>query len=187
MDLIEDIESLILKYKERFNLLETNKNKVDMTKSDEKIKSFDKQIEFHAKKEQEIKDQRKKNEKENVKEKKKIIQVEDLIERVNSELQIQKFNTLNEHLKSQEEVKEIEKKKKYYSGLLEVFEKVKDEATRIIKKKSENNSKKDESTIKNIEQEQKNFEINTLKNIENILPDSDSLIESINKSTENLK
>ena len=53
---------------------------------------------------------------------------------------------------------------------------------------SENNSKKDtESTMKKIEQEQKNFEINTLKNIENILPDNDSLIDSINISSENLK
>lgn len=194
MDLIEDIESLILKYKERINLLETNKNKeVDM-KSDKKIKSFDKQIEFHAKKEQEIKEQRKKNENEERIEKdfrknKNFAENEDnLIERVKSELQIQKFNILNEHLKSQEEVKNIEKKKKHFSGLLEVFEKVKDEAIRIIEKNSENNSKKDtESMIKKIEQEQKDFDINTLKNIENILPDSDSLIGSINKSTENLK
>jgi len=194
LDLIEDIESLILKYKERINLLETNKNKeVDM-KSDKKIKSFDKQIEFHAKKEQEIKEQRKKNENEERIEKdfrknKNFAENEDnLIERVKSELQIQKFNILNEHLKSQEEVKNIEKKKKHFSGLLEVFEKVKDEAIRIIEKNSENNSKKDtESMIKKIEQEQKDFDINTLKNIENILPDSDSLIGSINKSTENLK
>jgi len=57
-----------------------------------------------------------------------------------------------------------------------------------MEKKSENNSKKDtESTMKKIEQEQKNFEINTLKNIESILPDNDSLVDSINKSTENLK
>ncbi len=192
--------------------------KVDISKNSDKIKSFDKQIDFHTKKEQEIKDQRKKIEKEesmvdiemqkvknnsneNNEEKKltekkmlisdnkeRIVQVEELIERVNSELQIQKFNTLNEHLKFQDEKKKTEAKSKNYKELLAVFEKVKEEATKIMEKKNENNSKKDtESTMKKIEQEQKNFEINTLKNIENILPDNDSLIESIDKSTENLK
>jgi len=134
--------------------------KVDTSKNSEKIKSFDKQIEFHAKKEQEIKDQRKKIEKEesiveidlqkqkntsneNNDEKRltdkkiqisdnkeRIVQVEELIERVNSELQIQKFNTLNEHLKFQEEIKKTETKRKNYNELLSVFEKVKDEATK---------------------------------------------------------
>ena len=37
---------------------------MDQSKNNDKIKSFDKQIEFHTKKEQEIKDQRKRVEKE---------------------------------------------------------------------------------------------------------------------------
>ena len=41
--------------------------------------------------------------------------------------------------------------------------------------------------MKKIELEQKNFAINTLKNLENILPDNESYLESVHKSTENLK
>ena len=216
---LNNIKYMIHKYQEKISVMDMKFSSSSNHKHAEKILSYDKQIEFHANKEVELKEKMKQidntidydklksklvKDKNELKEKQaekedkmnkdgedgvnRVVNVEEQFDRVNSELQIQKYNMLNEHLKSQEENKKEEKKRKVLLEQLGIFNKVKEETKKINEKNKEKARNDDiDLTMKKVDQEIKNFDINLLKNTDKIKTDNDSILISLTKSFENIK
>jgi predicted transposase YbfD/YdcC len=118
----------------------------------------------------------------------RVVRVDDLIDRVNSELQIQKYNIVNDQMRFQETFKKKDKKKKKYVEYITIFERVQEVAKNMVERNFEKERQNDtESTMNKLEEELPSFKINTLKNIDKGHNyDCDSLIDNIKKAKSNL-
>lgn len=118
----------------------------------------------------------------------KEINLNDVLDKANSELQIQKYQVLNENLKIQNEIKQKEKEKKNITDCLYVFNKIKDQYLETIKANEDKERIKEaEFTIKKLNKEISNFDVNLLKNIDKINKENDSLLSNLNSALNNIK
>lgn len=118
----------------------------------------------------------------------RVINVEELIDKANSELQIQKHHVLNERVKSQNDKKKKEKEIKSYQEQIALFEKVKEEYKKYSQLKVDSEKIKDvHHTMIKLEREIKNFDINLLKNMDKMNYDNNSLLDILEQSLGNIK
>lgn len=118
----------------------------------------------------------------------RVINVDELIDKANSELQIQKHHVLNERVKSQNDKKKKEKEIKTYQEQIALFEKVKEEYKKYSQLKVDSEKIKDvHHTMLKLEREIKNFDINLLKNMDKMNYDNNSLLDILEQSLGNIK
>lgn len=118
----------------------------------------------------------------------RVISVDELLDRANSELQIQKYHVLNERVRAQEERKSKEKEIKNLADYINLFEKVKEEYKKFSEMKINNEKIKDvHHTMIKLEREIQNFDINLLKNLDKMNYDNNSLLEMLEQSLGNIK
>lgn len=114
--------------------------------------------------------------------------VEELIEKANSELQIQKHHLINEKTKAIEDRKCKEKVIKTYKEYINLFEKVKSEYQKFSELKVDKEKIKDvENTLKKLENEIDNFDSNLLANINKVNYENNSLLYVLEESLSNIK
>lgn len=227
---LNNIQSIINSFEEKINEIEltliANKNKG----TEQIINSYNKQIEFNAYQEVELKEkmkvigstidynllkQKASNEQTNEGSKaeetrgnsslnelrststtnnmgdssnNRVISVDELLDRANSELQIQKYHLLNERGKAQEERKNKEKELRQLQDYMTLFERVKEDYKKFSQMKVDNERIKDvHQTLKKLEREIQNFDINLLKNIDKLNYDNNSLLSILEQSIGNIK
>jgi hypothetical protein len=203
--LMKYLFSLKKVFNEKINEYETRKNQYNLN-TEEYIDQFQAQTKFLEIKQDELKEfnilntvdlgklRVEDNLEENKTEKVKIENTEndlfdiDFVDRVTSELQFQKHDLINKDLKLSEIIKKTDKKKKKYQEYITICDLVITICQEILSKKYEKDAKREyENTVKIIEKELSNFNINKLKNIDKVINNSDSLSKILSKSIENLK
>lgn len=117
----------------------------------------------------------------------RLIKVSEIISRVNTELQFHKHVVLSSHLKLEEETKKKELRVKKLKEYIKTFEKV----TQLTNTKIDNlmvKSSVNEVSIilQKIQNEIPNFFTNSIKNLNKINDDSDSLLSKLSKARANL-
>ena len=116
------------------------------------------------------------------------INIEEVLTKANAELQIQKCDLLNENIKHTNETKEKEFEKKKKQEYLMVFNKIKENYQEVIKKREDQERIIEaEYAMTKLNQEIKIFDINLLKNIDQINKENDSLLSNLNTALNNLK
>lgn len=192
-------------FNEKINEYETKKNQLTIN-TEEYIDQFQAQSKFLENKQNEIKELNllstvdmarlkiEDNLEENKTEKVKIEYSAneyfdiDFVDRVASELQFQKHDLINKDLKLSEIIKKTDKKKKKYQEYITICDLIFKICEEILSKKYEKDAKNEyENTVKIIEKELNNFNINKLKNFDKIIHNSESLSKILTKSVENLK
>lgn len=120
-------------------------------------------------------------------EKERVIKVEELIEKVNSDLHAKKHSTLGEHLNLKAELKKLEEKKNKFGTYVKLFSAVKHQAMNMAEQTMSKTTISDFKTIcERLSSDHENFKKYLFKNFDLMNPDSDSLLESITKSNENV-
>lgn len=118
----------------------------------------------------------------------RIISIDELLDRANSELKMQKDQVLSEKNKVDLERKEKEKEIKKLVEYMNLFEKVKEDYKKYTELKANNEKIKDvEYTLKKLDREIQNFDINLLKNLDKLNYENNSLLEILEQSLGNIK